>query len=142
MNVDEHPALTADDDELPSLTFVLPEHLERDEVLQGLVMAITQVRFGLAARIQLFRDLENNCAARGDEPRRALCRGQALGGARAAAAIDEAIVEVFALWDQCDDQLLGLARDSDHPDATPRSSPGQERAARAGATQRCPSERR
>jgi hypothetical protein len=115
MNADEHPALSARDDGLPSLTFVLPEHFERDEVLQGLVTAITQVRFGLAARVQLFRDLENNCAARDDQPRRALCRGQALGGMRAAAAIDEAIVEVFGLWDQYDEQLLGLVRDGDRP---------------------------
>lgn len=129
MNADEHPALSAGDDGLPSLTLVLPEHLERDQVLLGLVTAITEVRFGLAARSQLFRDLENNCAARGDQPRRALCRGQALGGARAAAAIDEAIVEVFGLWDQYDDQLLGLARD-DGPVATPRPQAGDGPAAR------------
>jgi hypothetical protein len=132
MNADEHPALGSGDDELPSLTLVLPEHLGRDEVLQGLVMTITQVRFGLAARIQLFWDLASNCADRGDESRRALCRGQALGGARAAAAIDEAIVEVFGLWDQYDEQLLGLARDSDQPDTTPRPPAGDGPAARGG----------
>ena len=54
MNADEHPALSADDDGLPSLTLVLPEHLEHDLTLQGMVAAVGKVRTGLAFRVQLF----------------------------------------------------------------------------------------
>jgi hypothetical protein len=132
MNADEHPALSADDDGLPSLTFVLPEHLEHDLTLQGMVAAVGKVRSGLAFRVQLFRDLQDNCAARGDELRRELCRGQSLAGAHAAALIDEAIVEVFGLWDQYQEQILGLARDRSRPDAGSGQSAGEGRAARGG----------
>ena len=132
MNADERPALAADSYDLPSLTLVLPERLEHDLMLQGIVAAIGKVRTGLAFRAQLFRNLECNCAARGDELRRALCRGQLLAGAHAAAVIDEAIVEVFGLWDQYEEQLLGLAPDGSQPDAEPGPSAGEGHAAPGG----------
>jgi hypothetical protein len=132
MNADEHPALSADDDGLPSLTLVLPEHLGHDLTLQGMVAAVGKVRSGLAFRVQLFRDLQDNCAARGDELRRALCRGQVLAGVHAAALIDEAIVEVFGLWDQYEEQILGLACDGSRPDAGSGLSAGERRAERGG----------
>jgi hypothetical protein len=92
----------------PRLTLVLPGHLEHDSVLQGLVRAIEETRTGVAGRVQLFLRLEECYAANGNQLRQALCRGQALAGEHAAAALDEAIVETFDLWHQYEAQDRAL----------------------------------
>jgi hypothetical protein len=111
MNADQHPALSYEPADLPSLTLVLPGGLEHDQTLSGLIQAITQARGGLAARIRQFRQLADGYAARGDPLRQALCRGQALGGEHAGIAIDEAIIEIFDLWPQYEAQLQRQAED-------------------------------
>ena len=60
MNADEHPALRAECMDLYSLTLVLPEHLEQDHLLQGLVMAIGELR----ARPSVHRGTPRGAAAR------------------------------------------------------------------------------
>jgi hypothetical protein len=105
MNASQHPALSAEPDELPSLTLVLPPGLENDQTLAALVRAVAEVRGGLAARSRQFQQLAEGHAARGDQVSQALCRGQALGTEHAASAIDEAIVEIFDLWPQYEAQL-------------------------------------
>jgi hypothetical protein len=133
MNADEHSALRTERMDLYSLTLTLPGHLEHDRVLQGLALAIGQVRTGLARRTQLFRDLQDNCEVRHDQLRQALCRGQALASEQAASAIDEAIVEVFDLWGQYDAQLPDPVREAERPDEECRPSADEgEAAARGG----------
>lgn len=105
MKADEHPALSAEHDDVPGLRLVLPSHLDTSRTLQGLVASIEQARTGLAARVRRFRQLEAGYAARGDEVRQALCRGQALGTEHAAAALDEEIIQAFDLWQQYDAQV-------------------------------------
>jgi hypothetical protein len=100
MNADQHPALSADPGDPPSLTLVLPAGLGTDQTLKGLAQAIGKARTDLAARAWRFRRLERDCAASGDQIRQALCRGQVRGAEHAAALIDEAVIEVFGLWDQ------------------------------------------
>jgi hypothetical protein len=129
MNADEHPALRTECANLYSLTLVLPEHLEQDQLLQGLVMAIVQIRTGLAWHSQFFEALQNNCAIRRDQVRQALCRGQALAYEQAATIIDEAIVEVFDLWGQYDAQPPHPARNADRPDEEPGPSADEGEAA-------------
>jgi hypothetical protein len=100
MTADQHPAVNADPGEPPSLTLLLPPDVDSDEMLKGLAQAIGQARTDLAARAWRFRQLERDCAADGDQIRQALCRGQVRGANHAAALIDEAVIEVFGLWDQ------------------------------------------
>ena len=123
MNADQHPALSAEPAELPSLTLVLPGGLDSDQVLTDLVQAIVQVRGGLAARVRQFQQLAEGYAARGDQVSQALCRGQALGGEHAASTIDESIIEIFDLWLQYEAQLQ-------HQTADPQPAPGDPRSAR------------
>jgi hypothetical protein len=104
MTTDQHPALIVDTGTLPTLTLVLPEDLGRDEVLQGLVQAIGQVRDDLAKRMTRFQQLVQTHHADGDEVRLALCRGQVLSSEHAASSIDESIIGVFDLWDQYEAQ--------------------------------------
>jgi hypothetical protein len=105
MKADEHPALSAEHDDVPGLTLVLPSHLDTSRAVQGLVASIEQARTGLAARLRRFRQLEARYAASGDDVRQALCRGQALGTEHAAAALDEEIIQAFDLWQQYDAQV-------------------------------------
>jgi len=114
----EHPIVNAEHDDVPSLRLVLPGHLGRDETLAGLAGAIGEVRTGLAIRAWLCRQLEEDCAASGDVPARALCRGQALGAEHAAAQIDEAIIAVFGLWGQYIAQAGALPERDALPAAT------------------------
>jgi hypothetical protein len=96
----QHPALADEHDDLPTLTLVLPAHLDADQTLHGLAQAIGQTRAALARRAREFQRLEAGYAATGDQLHRALSRGQALGSQHATAALDEAIIETFNLWDQ------------------------------------------
>jgi hypothetical protein len=96
----QHPGQAGEHDDLPTLTLVLPAHLDADETLRGLTRAIGQTRAALARRAREFQRLEASYAASGDQLHRALSRGQALGSGHAVAAIDEAIIETFSLWDQ------------------------------------------
>jgi predicted transcriptional regulator len=105
MNAEEHPALITDHDGLPTLTLILPRHLGKVQILQGLVQAIGQVRSDLAARACRFQRRVQECAASGDRLGQALCRGQVLGGEHAASAIDEEIIGIFDLWDQYEDDI-------------------------------------
>ncbi len=121
MCADQHPALNEDYDDVPGLTLVLPGDLGKDEILTGVVQAIGQVRTQIAARSLQFRKLAEGYAAGGDSPSQALCRGQALGAEHAVAAIDEAIVEVFVLWDQYATQCLPGAGGATQSAMPPRS---------------------
>jgi hypothetical protein len=105
MDAEQHPALIAAHDELPSLTLVLPAGLGKDQALPGLVQAIGQVRTDLAARARLFQQRAGECAASGDLPGQALCRGQVLASEHAASAIDEGIVGAFGLWEQYEREI-------------------------------------
>jgi hypothetical protein len=96
----QHPAQANEHDDLPTLTLALPAHLDADQTLRGLAQAIGQTRAALARRARQFQRLEASYAASGDQLHRALSRGQALGSQHAAAAIDEAVIETFSLWDQ------------------------------------------
>lgn len=117
MNADRHPALRTEHDDPPSLTLVLPGDLDNDQVLKGLAQAIGEFRTGLAAQVRRFQQLAEEHAARGDQLRQALCRGQVLAYGHDASTLDEAIVTVFDLWPQYQAQLDRQAED-------PRPSPG------------------
>jgi hypothetical protein len=105
MTTDQHPALSAEPGELPTLTLVLPAGLTSGQALTGLTQAIAHVRGELAARTRQFQHLAAGYATRSDQHTQALCRGQALGSEHAASAIDEAIIEIFDLWPQYEAQL-------------------------------------
>jgi hypothetical protein len=105
MNADQHPALTADYDDVPNLTLILPGRLGNDETLGMLAQAIEHARRDVVERALQFRRLAEGRSASGDPVRQALLRGQALGGEQAAATIDEAIVAAFGLWHQYEAQV-------------------------------------
>jgi len=105
MNTGQHPAPPPGGSDVPALTLVLPPGLVNDQVLAGLAETIAQVRTQLAARAQLFHHRAGQNAASGGQLGQALCRGEALGSEHAVAAIDEAIVEMFGLWQQYEAQL-------------------------------------
>jgi hypothetical protein len=123
MNADQHPVLAADHGDLPTLTLVFPGGLDAGQVLDGLARAIGEVRAGLAARDRQFQQLEREYAERGNQFGKALCRGQALGCQRAATAIDEAIIEVFGLWEQYPSQAPCAAGDDEPHFASPKPEP-------------------
>jgi hypothetical protein len=105
MNISHSPASPAGGGDVPPLALVLPPGLARDQVLAGLVEAVTLARAQLAARAQTFAQR----AANGGQRDRELLRGQAMGSEDAAATIDEVIVEVFGLWEQYWPQLSTAA---------------------------------
>jgi hypothetical protein len=122
MNDDQHPILAADHNDLPTLTLVLPTGLDTSQILEGLTRAISEVYVGLAARDRQFQQLEDEYAERGNQFGKALCRGQALGCQRAAMALDEAVIEVFDLWDQYPSQAP-CAAGGDAADLAPPEPP-------------------
>ena len=119
----QHPALADEHDDLSALTLVLPAHLDSDRTLQGLAQAIGQTRAALARRARQFQRLEASYAASGDQLHRALSRGQALGSQHAAAALDEAIIETFNLWNQYPAHHPPPPRDNSTADPTPPGPP-------------------
>jgi len=123
MNTEQPSAADRDHGELYTLTLVLPGHLDRDQMLRGLVEAIAQVRVVLANRACLFRNSEASWAADGDQIRQTQCHGEALATEEAVATIDEAIIEAFDLWEQYDAQV---------PGPQPATAPG-----RAAPARRC-----
>jgi hypothetical protein len=108
MNAQQPPAADGDHVEPYALTLVLPEHLDRDQMLRGLVEAIGQIRVALANRTCLFRNWEDRWAAHGDQIRQSLCHGESLATEDAVLIIDEAIIEAFGLWEQFEAQMPGL----------------------------------
>jgi hypothetical protein len=118
MNADQHPALITAHDDPPSLTLVLPGDLDHDQILAGLVQAISEVRTNLAVRVRQSQQGVERCAACGDQLGQALCRGQVLAHDHDASAIDEAIIEVFGLWPQYETQLQHQAEDPPQPPLT------------------------
>jgi excisionase family DNA binding protein len=102
MNVDQQPTYSAEHPDACSLTRVVPGHLDYDQVLQGLVQAIEEVRANMAVFTRYAERDEHGHAARGDRYGTALCRGQAQVGERAVDAIDEAIAGAFDIWYQLD----------------------------------------
>jgi len=127
-----HPIVSAEHDDIPSLRLVLPGHLGRDETLAGLAGAIGEVRTGLAIRAWLCRQLEEDSTESGDRSAEALCRGQALGAEHAAAQIDEAIVAVFGLWGQYTAQVSALPERDALPAATDLAADGGTSATTCG----------
>jgi hypothetical protein len=113
------PALSMDRGEVPGLTLVLPAGLARDQLLAGLAEAIGRARATIPGRAQLFRRRTGECAATGDTLGQAQCRGQALANDQAAAAIDEAIVEAFGLWDHYGAHLAQHLAQRTGPPGTP-----------------------
>jgi len=98
-------ALSRDLDPALSLVLVLPRGLGTDQAARGIAQVIGQVRTNLAMRALQFQQHAASRAAAGDTAGEALCRGQALASDHAAGTLDEAIVEVFGLWDQYERQI-------------------------------------
>jgi hypothetical protein len=98
-------ALSHDHDLAPSLVLVLPRGLSTDQAARGIAQVIGQVRTDLTLRALQFRQHAASRATTGDAAGEALCRGQALASDHAAGTLDEAIVEVFSLWDQYERQI-------------------------------------
>jgi hypothetical protein len=119
VNTDQQPARNADYPDLCSLALVLPGHLDYDQVLQGLVQVIEELRANMAAFTRYAERNEHDHAARGDRYRIALCRGQAQAGERAVDAIDEAIAGAFDIWYQLDTPAERPGQDADGPDPAP-----------------------
>ena len=88
-----------------SLVLVLPRGLGTDQAARGIAQVIGQVRTNLTLRALQFQQHAASRAAAGDTAGEALCRGQALASDHAAGTLDEAIVEVFGLWDQYERQI-------------------------------------
>ena len=124
MNTDQHPALITKHDDPPSLTLVLPDDLDNDQVLKGLAQAIGEFRTDLAAQVQRFQQIVERDAARGDQLGQALGRGQVLAYGHAASVLDEAIVTVFDLWPQYETQLHRQADDPRRPPGAPGGAQG------------------
>jgi hypothetical protein len=142
MSIEQHPALSEDYDDVPSLTLVLPGGLSKDQILAGVVQAVGHARTEIAARAIQFRLLAEGDAFTGDAVSQALFRGQALGGENATAMIDEAIVEVFVLWDQYESQCLSETGQSTEPHALPESAATPRDFRTDGPRARCSRSRR
>jgi hypothetical protein len=91
-------ALHGDLEPLLSLVLVLPRGLSTDQAARDIVQVIGQVRTDLAVRALQFQDHAADRAAAGDAAGEALFRGQALASNHAVGTLDEAVVEVFSLW--------------------------------------------
>jgi hypothetical protein len=123
MNADQRPSSDPGHRELSRLTLVLPGHLDYDQVLEGLVRAIEEVRADMASFTRCAQRNERGHATRGDRFHTALCRGQAQAGERAVDAIDEAIAGVFDLWYQLDAQAESHDQDTSDPNPEPPGPP-------------------
>jgi hypothetical protein len=103
------PAPAPDDDEPPSLTLVLPAGLDATATLQGLAGAVCRTRADMVSWLETFRQRARACAAGGDQPGEARCRGQVLAAEHVIGHLDENLVDAFSLWDQYDQQIPGTA---------------------------------
>jgi hypothetical protein len=109
MSTDQHPSLSTENADVPSLALVLPGHLGADETLASLTRAISQARAELARWARQCQDRVLACQASGDQLRQARCHGQVLAAEHAIAHLDESIIEKFGLWDQYERQVPGPA---------------------------------
>jgi hypothetical protein len=99
------PAVSRDLDPALPVIMVLPHGLSTDQTARGIAEVIGQVRTDLTLRALQFRQHAASRATTGDAAGEALCRGQALASDHAAGTLDEAIAEVFSLWDQYERQI-------------------------------------
>lgn len=122
MSTDQHPSLITEDVDPPSLTLILPGHLDADQTLASLARAISQTRADLVGWVRQFQQRVLAYAASGDQLRQAQCRGQVLAGEHAISHLDENIIEVFDIWDQYENQVPGPAAASSATGEPARSS--------------------
>jgi hypothetical protein len=102
---DRHPALTGGYDPVPALTLVLPRHLDTDQAARHMVAALEQARASLTRRALHYQQHARHSAIAGDHLGQAGNRGQALACEHAVGTLDEAVIEIFGLWEQYERQL-------------------------------------